>query len=178
MSVGKGNETSIQKAKASGQSFDEWVKGQIDDEAFKVRDKLYKGKGSNWRTVYHGTDSKSFAEIVKSGQIGRASDDISFFTTSKKEAKEYAQNKTKYRGGDRKPVVIEVQVPAGELRKGQQGVFKNEIEADGILKFNKDYIDKDTGFIGQARLDNEGIIATHGSGKTRSQLKAEWDKVK
>jgi len=41
MSVGKVNETSIQKAKASGQSFDDWVKGQGEE-------------------VFHGTPEKGF----------------------------------------------------------------------------------------------------------------------
>ena len=133
MSVGKGNETSIQKAKASGQSFDDWVKGQ--------------GK-----TVYHGTDSGSAEIINKNGFAGKQGGDTGLsFTTDKKVAQEFANARARQRGT--KPVVVEVDI---------SGV-KNP-------NYNK--------FVGGKESEIFVPIDEIKNIKTRSQLKAEWDKVK
>lgn len=122
----------------------------IDEQAFKIRQNLQKetGKaGDQMVTLYHGTDAKSAASIKDTGKIGRSAEDITFFTKSFKEAKEYARNKSKYRGS--LPEVIKVEIPTQVVRRGQQssaGGFEYEVQ--GIL----DYSD------GVAKHSNENLV--------------------
>lgn len=159
---------------------EEFVKAQIDEpigkQAFNIRQKLYDETGyraDKTTTLYHGTDATTAEQIRKSGTIGTSPDSITFFTKSAKEAKEYAQNKAKYRG--KQPEVIKVEIPTQVIRKGQQsGAGGFEYEVDGILDYNPEY--------GIAKHSNENLVKTFGDEeskniKTKSQLTDIWNKA-
>jgi hypothetical protein len=152
--------TSIQKAKASGQSFDDWVKGEGTKTGVEVRDKTgiklqdpYTAEylpvnNDGTITVYHSTTKEAAEKIKQSGLTGSRTEggDI-YFTTNK---------------------------------KGYGGIGKDK---DTILAFNVDpkKIKFDDVYRGELHLkgnniDIGGIKPTEV--KTRSQLKAEWDKIK
>jgi hypothetical protein len=89
--------------------------------------KLEEKYGKGDVTLYHGTDSDSASEINKKGKFGKDST-VSFFTNSKKEAKEYSENKAKYRnkkGGN----VLEFTLPKwAALKNSGTGEFETEFE--------------------------------------------------
>lgn len=66
--------------------------------------------------LYHGTDSQTAKQIYEAGYFQSGKDYPSFFTTSRKEALEYANNKTKYRNQGT-PEVIEIEAPKYAVSK-------------------------------------------------------------
>ena len=192
MSIGKVNETSIQKSKASGQSFDEWVKGQ---------------------NLYHGTSAE-----IKSGklQIGagegfkKGGQSGGLFLSDKPEVSQVFGKNIYQASSEIKKQVIDLTKPEG-INKFRGHVGKTYKTYDGeTVKFSQQDFDamfpsgktdfasisqypelvekivKDNklrgiafdeyagGTIGKTYQILEGDIPV----KTRSQLKAEWDKVK
>lgn len=153
------------------QVLEDMTSGNVEKKAFDLRGKLQQETGhraDKMVTLYHGTDAKSAQAIRESGKMGRDAGDITFFTKSAKEAKEYAQNKSKYRGST--PEVIKVEVPAQVVRKGQQsGAGGYEYEVDGILDYND----------GIAKHSNENLVKSYGDGSYDTiNVKEFADKVK
>ena len=141
--VSRGNlQSSISKAKASGQSFNEWVKGQGNE--------VYRGVSGGERTF----DVSSKGALSEQG----------FFsvTPTKSTAKAYGDS-----------------VVAGNISKGAKikelpdysdikGIDYKKLKQEGndIVKF----LNRDD--------EIEMVVLNPNVLKTRSQLKAEWDKVK
>lgn len=95
-------------------------------ELSSIISKLKKERGEGFITLYHGTDIDSFNKINNSNNFGH--EGISFLTNSKKEAKEYANNKTKYRG-KKEGKVIEIKLPKWAIKKNKAtGEFETEFE--------------------------------------------------
>lgn len=161
-SVGKTDLTSsISKAKASGQSFDEWVKGQGE-------------------TVYRGGKDISPKQIKEAG-------------ISVSKGKNVAEDFAKQKGGKVEDIVIaknakvidyadvpnvkykELNDYSPILDKGDKQIWIDlEIEYQKAVNWAKEngYDAVKLPLEGETRIVNPNII------KTRSQLKAEWDKVK
>jgi hypothetical protein len=136
---------SIQKAKASGQSFDDWVKGQTSK-------------------AFHGTDVANIIEKegfkkmpIKTGVS--AFGEGSYLTSSRANAKGY--------GG-----VVDAYLPKNiKLKK----VFDSDaykVDTKKLIKDGFDGVELETGQGKNITIFDPSKI------KTRSQLKAEWDKIK
>jgi hypothetical protein len=147
--------SSIKQAKASGQSFDEWVKGQgetvyhgspkasvIEKEGFSLK---YLGKGSGYKGTYGAGAT---------------------FTTDASRAKLY---------GD----VVETKIPSNlklfETNDPVSDLFANpkirDVSPEGLSK-----ILKEMGYDG-VKVGDEIVVFDPSKIKTHSQLKAEWDKI-
>jgi hypothetical protein len=144
--------TSISKAKASGQSFDEWVKGQ--------------GK-----SVYHGGTPYD-ATRVEEGGISTTKD------------KFWAETFASGRGGgnfnDKNGSINELVIsknakilPDNKIpdRFFEDGTVDLGGISDYAIKKGYDGVDLSANLEGEIRIFNKDVI------KTKSQLKAEWDKV-
>jgi len=88
------------------------IKQKADDLVNDLIDEA--GKGTI--RLYHGTDSITAKQIRDAGYFQSSKDYPSFFTTSKREALEYANNKTKYRGKGI-PEVLEIEAPKYTVTK-------------------------------------------------------------
>jgi hypothetical protein len=103
---------------------DKEVKEQA--EVNDIISKLEEENGKGFITLFHGTDSKSYENINKKGVFGQDST-ISFLTSNKEEAKEYSNNKAKYRGVE-KGNVLEVTIPKWSVKKNPAtGEFETEL---------------------------------------------------
>jgi preprotein translocase subunit YajC len=103
---------------------DKEVKEQA--EVNDIISKLEEESGKGFITLYHGTDSKTHESINKKGVFGQDST-ISFLTSNKKEAKEYSNNKAKYRGVE-KGNVLEVTIPKWSVKKNlATGEYETEL---------------------------------------------------
>jgi hypothetical protein len=138
-------QSSISKAKSSGQSFDEWVKGQTSK-------------------AFHGSDVANIIEKegfkkmpIKTGVS--AFGEGSYLTSSKANAKGY--------GG-----IVDAYLPKDiKLKK----VFDSDaykVDTQKLIKEGFDGVELETGQGKNITIFDPSKI------KTRSQLKAEWDKVK
>lgn len=154
--------TNISKAKASGQSFDEWLKGQ--------------------ETLFH-TTSKESAQAIESGgfkaQIGDRSasavvkgkgvflyDDIS-------PTKEFGRN---FERVGKEPAVVEAKVSGKIFNSTDEYASINMIANDTKL-INKLKSEGYVGIRGEEMGTPVTFIFDEKALKTRSQLKAEWDRV-
>ena len=149
--------SSIQKAKSSGQSFDDWVKGQ--------------------KTFYHGTSANLKKFDNKQG---------TFFTDDYMNADGYAGGENVYEGyiNLKKPLVIDAKGALHRQLDTPYGKTTRDIVAnvdkekyDGIIFKNI----KDS-WIDDADVDTPSTIyytfKPRDSFINRSQLKAEWYKIK
>ena len=100
----KADTSSISSAKASGQSFDEWVKGQTEPPKIQT-DTV---NGNNIVTLYHGTSKSNAERIRKDGviRLGGEDSDIPnkvFLTSHPDRAKEFGSEliEVKLRYGDK-----------------------------------------------------------------------------
>lgn len=90
------------------------------------------GKSAKNITLYHGTDEKS-AENIKKTKKFSIGDGIIFFTNSKKEAKEYAKNKSLYRGGNGIGEVFTFIIPNWCVNKNKAtGEYETDLEFDYV----------------------------------------------
>mgnify|MGYP007071570551 CR=1 FL=1 len=144
---------SIQKAKASGQSFNEWVKGQEIPKRDSVR--LYRGMTKKF--------DKNFDLSKTDAPTG-----YSTWTDNKKLAEQYA-------GKD--GFVYEIDLPKNKQGNelfdeiGDRVLFLDNEKKAGLNNISgKEYL-----IYNKHDLYNPNLIR---ESKTRSQLKAEWDKVK
>ena len=184
MSVGKVNETSIQKAKASGQSFDEWVKGQTQ--------------------VFHGTSLENANKINiegfkaggGKGVSGKASNDFVYATGNKQSANKYVsdrlgiKNPTTIEGGFNGKV-LDIQgkmadfeafgeasrklgVPLGKDSQGNLSM----LDMPAIKKAMQEQGYGAISFSDRYANGSKAYAVLPEQIKTRSQIKAEWDKVK
>lgn len=182
--------TSIQKAKASGMSFDEWVKGQATELNYKnLQENEYSIKA-------YGKDFNEPVEYFRAGQI-RKNGDI-WLTDNEAGALQYSKagGGTKvgsYVVQSKKPLIIDT--AGGKYANGNIDInkilTKDEI-AQGYTNnpdIKKKFIDyaKKNGYdavqFADSFPDGEGgmrslVVWNKDQIKTRSQLKAEWDKVK
>lgn len=107
-------------------------KNKIDIE--RVINKLTRERGEGEIELYHGTDIDSYNKIISDKQIG-VGEGVTFFTHSAKEAKEYADNKARYRN---KPSgkVLKITMPKWAVQKNKAtGEYETEFELqekDGI----------------------------------------------
>jgi hypothetical protein len=109
-------------------------------EADKLIGELVSGSGKGKVRLYHGTDSETAKEIYKSGHFKSGENQPSFFTTSRKEAEEYAKNKTKYRGKGT-PEVIEVEAPKYAVTKNAgSGEYETHTGANLYFKGKDGYV--------------------------------------
>jgi hypothetical protein len=163
----------ISKAKASGQSFDEWVKGQAIKT--KLETNGVKVNPDNTVTLYHATLPERAVQIEKSGVLkpgGTATGGMTgldlqpsaFLGTDKKWVAD-----TWGQGGGK---VIEIKVPVQDIRQPSQN-FK-EVYFEGGLKRGSDGIWRP---VQTPRSTFYDRLAERDFVKTRSQLKAEWDGV-
>ncbi|MCK9475595.1 MAG: hypothetical protein M0R46_06745 [Candidatus Muirbacterium halophilum] len=82
--------------------------------------------------LYHGTDEKS-AENIKKTKKFSIGEGITFFTKSKKEAKEYAKNKSLYRGGNGIGEVFTFIIPNWCVNKNKAtGEYETDLEFDYV----------------------------------------------
>ncbi len=155
--------SSIKSAKQSGQSFDEWVKGQKQaeysplttqqvDRSIKLLNEsgVPVKSGDDILTLYHGTNAKGVKGITESGTLN----EFSYLATDKNASIGFVFGK----GGD----VLEIKVPvkdAGFVQQSMAGSKGATIQNPVKLVKGKD-----------------GIWRAE-QWQTRSQLKAEWDKV-
>lgn len=95
--------------------------------------KLQNGRGTEYITLYHGTDIQSYDIIMNSGFFGDG-EHIYFFTSNKSEAKEYSNNKAKYRGKEQGKVIT-FKMPKYAV---QQNRATGEYETEFKLKYNGD----------------------------------------
>lgn len=92
---------------------------------------LIKENGTGYITLYHGTDINSYNTIMESKTFGDG-ENVYFFTDNKKEAKEYSNNKAKYRGiKEGKVITLKVPRYAVSLNSGS-----GEYETQFQLKLN------------------------------------------
>jgi hypothetical protein len=172
---------SIQQAKASGQSFDEWVKGQGE-------------------TLYHGSKADIVGDLVPGASGSRGS--AIYITPDKTQASKY---------GKINEVVIDKKAKVFDLQKGNEALKKDIVsyleknnikyeDVDGFIfsdvgnidlgysvskeRFNKflesagkDKFFKDLGYDIAKFGEGETQVSVYNPKviKTRSQLKAEWD---
>lgn len=182
--------TSIQQAKASGQSFDEWVNGQATELNYKnLQENDYSIKA-------YGKDFNEPVEYFRAGQV-RKNGDI-WLTDNEAGAMQYSSagggtKVRKYIVQSRNPLIIDT--AGGKYAKGNIDINKiltKEEIAQGYTNnpdTKKKFIDyaKNNGYdavqFGDSFPDGEGgmrslVVWNKDALKTRSQLKAEWDKVK
>ena len=163
--------SSMSQAKASGMSFDEWVKGQAIKS--KLETNGVKVNPDNTVTLYHATLPDRAVQIEKSGVLkpggvatgGMTGLDLqpsAFLGTDKKWVAD-----TWGQGGGK---VIEIKVPVQDIRQPAQN-FK-EVYFEGGLKRGSDGIWRPTQTPRSTFYDR---LAERDLVKTRSQLKAEWD---
>lgn len=181
--------TSIQKAKASGQSFDEWVKGQSTELNYKnLQENDYSIKA-------YGKDFNEPVEYFRAGQV-RKNGDI-WLTDNEAGAMQYSgagggTKVGKYIVQSKNPLIIDT--AGGKYAKGNIDINKiltKEEIAKGYTNnpdTKKKFIDyaKNNGYdavqFSDSFPDGEGgmrslVVWNKDALKTRSQLKAEWDKV-
>lgn len=181
---------SIQKAKASGQSFDEWVKGQATELNYKnLQENDYSIKA-------FGKDFNEPVEYFRAGQV-RKNGDI-WLTDNEAGAMQYSSagggtKVGKYIVQSKKPLIIDT--AGGKYANGNIDINKiltKEEIAQGYTNnpdIKKKFIDyaKNNGYdavqFADSFPDGEGgmrslVVWSKDQIKTRSQLKAEWDKVK
>jgi hypothetical protein len=159
-STTNGLTTSIQKAKASGQSFDEWVKGQTK--------------------MLHGTTKKfdKFDTLkLATNEKDLASRNAFFFTDSLETAKSYGKEVKELYGNPKKPITLDADGKMyGDMREEiNDAVLKAKNEGNDVVIIKNLSDRKDWGNYEPAT--HYAVIDTNQL-KTRSQLKAEWDKVK
>lgn len=125
-------------------------KGIPDDDALirnEIENRIHNtyGKTVKYITLYHGTDEKS-AENIKKTKKFSIGDGITFFTNSKKEAKEYAQMKSNYSGGNGIGEVFTFYIPNWCVSRNKAtGEYETDLEfdyddEDGKLRPIKDSI--------------------------------------
>lgn len=140
----------ISKAKASGQSFDEWVKkgGEIRSEA-----KKYKLNPDN--IEYHGT-GKKFDEFLlgEEGSSGAGTQDFGVFTTKSKEAAKFWAEKSAGVGKDgnvmsvyldiKNPKVFKTQKTLDNFLGDNPEIAINKLKSQGFdsIKYPESGIDK------------------------------------
>ena len=90
-------------------------------------------RGTGLITLYHGTDIDSYNSIINT-QIFGDGEYIYFLTDNKAEAKEYANNKAKYRGKSTGKVII-MTIPKYAVLKNEA---TGEYETEYKLKLNGD----------------------------------------
>jgi hypothetical protein len=153
--------TSIKQAKASGQSFDEWVKGQGDE-------------------ILHGTDKK-FTDFDKT-KIGLNEPDSRnnsafYFTDSLDTAKSYGKNIVKRYGKFEKPITLDAEGKSYiDFRENLIDAMEKAKKGGNDVVIIKNLSDrKDWGNYEPAT--HYAVIDTNKL-KTLSQLKAEWNKIK
>jgi len=182
--------SSIQKAKASGQSFDEWVKGQATELNYKnLQENDYSIKA-------FGKDFNEPVEYFRAGQV-RKNGDI-WLTDNEAGAMQYSSagggtKVGKYIVQSKNPLIIDT--AGGKYANGNIDINKiltKEEIAQGYTNnpdIKKKFIDyaKNNGYdavqFADSFPDGEGgmrslVVWNKDQIKTRSQLKAEWDKVK
>lgn len=115
--------------------------GKIRAQADEIINNLVKDSGTGTVRIYHGTDTESANAIRKSGMFKSGENQPSFFTTSKKEALEYAKNKSKYRG--KKPEVMEIEVPKWAVTKNNAGEIETHLDVPLYRDFGNIYRPKD-----------------------------------
>jgi len=138
--------SSISKAKASGQSFDEWVKGQ----------------GYN--------DGKQIAKEAK--QLGSDQGGLSDFTLNKIKNEDYVSQEISIKDLRKADPDLDDYLKTSKVREYEGEPFG----MSPIVGSNGEVLD---GYnrIAQATENGEDTVTVL-KGKTRSQLKAEWDRVK
>jgi len=196
MSVGKVNETSIQKAKASGQSFDEWVKGQgetvyhggkMGDKAFDIS-LVKSGEGSNtYGKGLYLADEENAINYSKRVDGGSVTDFIlpkksNIFDLSKdlsSKSKDDVVEMLKKYGASKEEISSGLKTSQTSVSLWNKVVKNNPNISENLAKEIKG-----SGFNGikfpQWGFENESytVVFDPSQLKTRSQLKAEWDKVK
>ncbi len=110
------------------------VSKNVDEKQYiydSVKSKLEKENGNGFITLYHGTDEKNYDKIISSKKIGIGKG-VTFFTSNKKEAKEYAENKSNYRGV-KSGKVLEVKMPKWAVTKNKAtGEYETEFVLEEI----------------------------------------------
>lgn len=164
--------SSIKQAKSSGKSFDEWVKGQGNVKSFRAE-------------VYRG-------EVVgaKNKNIGE------FYTIEKDRAELYKNFKAKKTGKPAQVIkeIVELDRPLRLPEEHLDAFEKLQNEIPELKNVLKSIYSDETGEITDAAIVKgekilqdyavknryDGIVFGDGSIiiKTRSKLKAEWDKIK
>ena len=149
--------SSISKAKASGQSFDEWVKGQRE-------------------TLYHGTPVKFLPENIKPTK-GTQGTGI-YLDLKKETATRYAKGGEVFEFSGQNLKLAD----STKFTKEQSQQFSEAYEK--TVKQLGEHSDEATnmayksmGFDGKKITDTEIMLFDNSKIKTRSQLKAAWDKV-
>lgn len=149
--------SSIQKAKASGKTFDEWVKGQgVVDDSYK---------SLKWDKI----PDEGVEATVPLSKIKVSSDALKKATEAVKRG-----------DGSRTSGVIEVALlKNGDLAivDGHHRAVQKVLQGDGNIKARvystKNAVGEDSAY---NKVDT--TFSKDDGSKTRSQLKAEWDKVK
>ena len=159
----KGTETSISKAKASGQSFDEWVKGQGE-------------------TFYHGTPKANVTELKPGGLKGTRGENTvpGVSVTNDFDTASYYARKNGVQINAPMEVRINGKVLKAETLKDLQKELGISDWSD-VTRAKVPNLLKEKGYVGfqiKGSGDVGEIIVTNlDSLKTRSQLKAEWEKI-
>lgn len=108
------------------------VKEEINQDALvnQIISRLKKERGEGNIRLYHGTDDGSYQKIIETGFLGDGRG-ITFFTSNKSEAKEYALNKSKYRGQNSNGKVIEIEMPRYAVKKNRAtGEYESEFQLE------------------------------------------------
>ena len=153
-------------------SAEEFVKGQAD----KQIDELMKESGKGTIKLYHGTDVESANQIRQSGVFKSGENQPSFFTTSKKEALNYANNKSKFRG--KKPEVIEIEVPKWAITKNNAGEIETHLNVPLYRDFANVFKPKDNELLKAFGKDSSQLTdfynqVTRGITKTPAEIARE-----
>ena len=91
----------------------------IEEYSQRIKDKLINEYGSKKINLYHGLDSENYKKIKFQEIFGHSDNSISFFTNKRKEAKEYAFNKSKYRNVEGEGEVLKFSVPKWAVYKNK-----------------------------------------------------------
>jgi hypothetical protein len=163
--------SSISKAKAEGKSFDEWVKGQGDIS--------YRGQEKAGSEISYNTTG--FQGDTQGGV---------FFTSNKETAKKYGDNVLEYISNKNNTVSVKEADELQKMAEKQVALdIKNQVESDELIeqmalgrpKAFVEYTKKPFIEVGDKMFGEEGekiFYKEFWKDKTKSQLKAEWDKVK
>ncbi len=152
--------TSIKSAKQSGKSFDEWIKGQTK--------------------ILHGT-TKKFEKFdtskLATNEKDLASRNAFFFTDSLETAKSYGKEIKELYGNPKNPITIDADGKMyGDMREEiNDTVLKAKKEGNDIVIIKNLSDRKDWGNYEPAT--HYAVIDTNQL-KTRSQLKAKWNKIR
>jgi hypothetical protein len=192
----------IQKAKASGQSFDEWVKGKEIEESFDLTPGVTRISNLDETGLYHGAGSTNLKSILRDGELkvsvsklDDVGEKVVSLTGNKSVANSYGaifeldtnipkrQAPNKAVKGDNFPGFeyrSDKNIPLEKVKSITISINKKE----GLdTKIMWDYSSKNPEYISARELKNKfeergiPVYINDGTNFSRSQLKAEWDKI-